>query len=1349
MFLMDKNIERLNILDQLIIGRVSPHIYAFTTNTIPNYLKIGDTYRSVTKRLDEWKKYYPDLKKVFEEKATVNNDIYFRDYSVHQYLERDIGKNRLKRINHPPNVPYSKEFFKEVESQDIIEAIYDIKRNFKNNSGKYTYYNANENLPIDYKYKRGDSWELRPNQQRAVDSFKKAVLNGRDNLLMYAVMRFGKSFTSLCCSEVIDAKTILIVSAKADVKEEWKKTIETAGNFKGYTYLDALDLTRNENAIKDVTDNNGTAAIFLTLQDLQGSKIKNKHKEIFSSDIDLLIIDETHFGARADKYGQVLKAVKQPMDDKQTLKRTDDQIEVTDADQQIKTLNAKIKLHLSGTPYRILMGNEFEREDIISFVQFSDIVKEQKEWDEMYLVEDDEDEWNNPYFGFPEMVRFAFNPNKSSIEKMNSLKEDGVKFTFSALFEPKSIQLDKNNNLHKKFKNENEILDLLKVIDGSKKDDGLLGFLDYDKLKQGNMCRHMVMVLPYCASCDAMEELIYSPREVFKNLGDFEIINISGVEGSKNYKNPNDVKMKIKQFEKEKKKTITLTVNRMLTGSTVEEWDTMLYFKDTSSPQEYDQAIFRLQNQYTRNLVSGKKIIRENLKPQTLLVDFDPHRLFQMQEKKSLIYNTNIDSQGNSELKKRLEDELQISPIITMNKNKIKMVEPTDILEVISSYNNQRSIFDEIQGIPVDINILSDESIRRVINAQSEFGSKGSLAFDAFEGEGGDLDIDDPKDDGQDEGKGKEQPSVPNINDKDEKKAMEKKVMTYYQRILFFSFLTKNHVTSLNEVINIIDIDDNPRLSKNLGLNKYILKKMNELMNSFMLSSLDYKIQNISKLSNDISVEPLSRTLTSLKKFNRMSESEIITSSNLCDDMVSLIPNHGWKTVIDRKEKIIDIATKSGEYAVAVFKKLTEELNYTIDEVEDLIYSIPTSPIAYEFTRRVYEIIGLNTDNIATKFNAYDLVDEKTNEIVDVGSLLMQGKKFSNITLEENLNTGGNVVKFGAIIGNPPYNISDGGAQASSRPIYQKFVQVAQALEPEYMSFVIPTRWFSGGKGLDEFRNNMLNNNTIKELHDFQTPVDLFPETNNRGGVCYFLSDKNWNSHIVRVVTYLNSEVIADVKRPLKTEGIEILIRDSIAVEVLKKVFNNDFSDSFEEVVSPRKPFGIESNILKTDLFSFDDEHMNDPVRCVAKGRKLGYVEKTLVKNNLNWLNQWKVFVPRANNIGTELNDDNLNAFIAKPNTICTEAYLSIGGDLGLDELSARNIVTYLTTKFARFMHKQGKASQDASRKTYAFVPKQDFSNNSDIDWSVSQNEIDAQLFLKYNLTETEKSYIKESIKNM
>lgn len=211
--------EGIQELDKVFYGRIEPHIYAFATNTVPNYLKVGDTYRPVIKRLEEWRKFYPDLEKKYENKAMVDDETYFRDYAVHQYLLYELGKTQLEPDVYK-GVTYSREFFKNTEVSDIDKAIEDIKISYTNNENKYVYYDANSKLGNIYHYHRGESWELRPNQKLVVDNFVRAVNSGRKNLLMYAVMRFGKSFTAMCCALAMDARLVLVVSAKVDVKEE-------------------------------------------------------------------------------------------------------------------------------------------------------------------------------------------------------------------------------------------------------------------------------------------------------------------------------------------------------------------------------------------------------------------------------------------------------------------------------------------------------------------------------------------------------------------------------------------------------------------------------------------------------------------------------------------------------------------------------------------------------------------------------------------------------------------------------------------------------------------------------------------------------------------------------------------------------------------------------------------------------------------------------------------------------------------------------------------------------------------------------------------------------------------------
>lgn len=1362
-----KQVDNLELLDNLIFGRVTPHIYAFQTGTIPNYLKVGDTYRPVSIRLKEWEHKFPDLKKEYEHTATVTDDVYFRDHAVHYYLEVSLGKERLKPQDLPrKDLYYSCEFFKEVIPSDIDEAINDICKEYDEHSNKYAYYDSNERLAVTVHYERGSTWTLRPNQQEAVDNFIKAVNLGRTNLLMYAVMRFGKSFTSLACAKAINAKTVLIVSAKADVREEWKKNVEQPGNFEGYNFLTSKELLENDNAISDIHAKDETAVIFLTLQDLQGTEIKAKHAQVFENKIDLLIVDETHFGARAQSYGEILRNVQ--TDEKKDLKdnikfldkQEDDQIDLEDANEQIKELKAKVRLHLSGTPYRILMGSEFEPEDIISFVQFTDIAREQAAWDAENLYKDDVEEWDNPYFGFPQMIRFAFHPSERTIEKMNELKKHGISLALSALFKPQSIKKDTKTNGHQKFVHEGEVFDLLKIIDGTSSDSKLLGFLDYDKIKQGQMCRHIVMVLPYCASCDAMEKLISDHALEFKNLGEYEILNISGVDAQHYFHTPTDIKNRIAKLESEGKKTLTLTVNRMLTGSTVEQWDTMIYLKDTSSPQEYDQAIFRLQNQYVRELSDGKKVIKECLKPQTLLVDFDPHRLFTMQEQKSLIYNANTEKNGNSLLDKRIADELRISPVITMNHNRLEQVQATDILKEVSHYNNSRSISDEVIDLPIDLSILNNEHMRDVIEAQNPFGSKAGLTLEAHESDtdGQDFDVnddaDDALDDHNDEAEPQRQAHLTAITDDKEIKDLENKIRTYYQRILFFSFLCPESVKSLDDILETLHQGKNHRLAYNLGINTDDIEVLRNSLNAFKLSALDYKIQNISTLATDETLKPLERAVTSLAKFSRMSASEIITPIKVADEMVALLSEDQLRKIIKSGDKLLDIASKAGEYTVALVKRL-QALGFTLDEIRNSIYAIPTSSVAYEFTRRFYEILGLNTACIAKNFTSYDLLDiKKDNEEVDynrITELLSQKKDFDEIALQDTIQ-GGDKVKFGAIVGNPPYQESDGGAQASARPIYHKFVEITNQLSTNLATLIIPTRWYAGGKGLDQFREHMLANTHISQLHDFINPETVFPGTNNRGGVCYFLIDKsmcNQTDRQTRIITHTKEKNDIISIRPLNSISLGIFIRDSIGVEIAEKLIRNKAFSPLSNEISSRKPFGFDGKIIKSNQFHKEPSKMQEPILCYGKAQLKGYVERSSIQNHPEWIDCYKVFIPRANNIGTELNDDNQNVFVGLPKEVCSETYILAGTQMSLTKETATFLAKYMKTKFARFLHRLIKVSQDASKQTYRFVPVPDLSKDSPINWNLSLNEIDEQLFNFYGLNEEEKQHIRDSIKDM
>lgn len=1307
----------IQILEELIIGRVEPHIYAFTTETIPNYLKVGDTYRPVETRLNEWRKLFPELEKKFQEVAKVDEETFFRDFAVHKYLENEIQKTRLLPDSLASISYYSNEFFKDATTYDLDDALSDIKDSHKKNDTKYQFYKfENSHIPIVHIYNRIESYDPRPNQDETIERFKEALKKGRNNLLMYAVMRFGKSFTSMCCAVAMDAKIVLIVSAKADVREEWKKTVESHIKFDGFSFLDSNSLLENETIIKDKIEANEKVALFLTLQDLQGDVIKSKHKEVFENQIDLLLIDETHFGARALEYGKVLKdfSTKERKSEEKLNDESIDQL-----DETAKTINSKVRIHLSGTPYRILMNSEFTNDDIIAFYQFTNIAEDQQHWNEQNLIKDEVKEWDNPYYGFPQMIRFAFNPNKSSRQRMEELKKRGITYAFSELLKPKSILKDNTNQLHKKFIYEQEIIDLLNVIDGTDEDNNLLSFLDYAKLKEGKMCRHMVCVLPYRASCDAFEELIKSNQ--FKNLSSYEIINISGVENDKIYKDTQSVKSKISKCESENKKTITLTVNRMLTGSTVPEWDTMLYLKDTASPQEYDQAVFRLQSQFIKVYKEPDgDIVKYNMKPQTLLVDFNPNRMFQMQEQKSQIYNVNVESNGNTKLEERIKRELQISPIVVINNKKMVEVEPTDILDAVRQYSTERSVLDEATSISIDFSLLDIEVIKAVIEKQGGLKSRQGLEIEPSEGKGDDIDTGVKPDNGGKLDKGNKDSKS---SKDDEKIDYKGKFAMYYARILFFSFLTDSAVKSLQEIIEAINNDENNlRIASNLNLEVNILSLFQEHINPFVLSELDYKISNINSLANDTNISPIQRASNAMKKFSRLSDSEIVTPEIVTDKMMNSIPVDAIS-----ESTLLDIASKQGEFVYATYKKFGKE-------IANNFYSIPTSKIAYEFTRKVYKLLELDIQNIESEYTSYDLIEE--NDLIE----------------DKTIKINNNDMKFNVIVGNPPYQENEGGANKNTaNPIYHHFVNITKKLNPNFISLIMPTRWYAGGRGLNDFREEMLNDTQISELHDFLKPDLIFPNTNNRGGICFFLRDKNYNNNndLVKVFTYNDSLTPNYRYRQLRTSDSDIFIRHSIGVEIISKVKKAKDFASLAEYISAAKAFGFRTYFINDDRFRKTKNNLLNPVKCYGRGKAVGYVEKSEIKSNKEWIDVWKVYVTESNNIGTELNDDNQNSFVGNPNTICTETFLVVGAELSLDQFSSNNLSIYLKTRFARFMHSLTKISQHGTSKTYKFVPLQDFTSKSDIDWNKSIKEIDQQLYKKYKLSNEEIAFIEKMIKTM
>lgn len=320
-------------------------------------------------------------------------------------------------------------------------------------------------------------------------------------------------------------------------------------------------------------------------------------------------------------------------------------------------------------------------------------------------------------------------------------------------------------------------------------------------------------------------------------------------------------------------------------------------------------------------------------------------------------------------------------------------------------------------------------------------------------------------------------------------------------------------------------------------------------------------------------------------------------------------------------------------------------------------------------------------------------------------------------------------MKFDVVVGNPPYQLSDVGFDKSASPIYQNFVEQAIKLNPRYLSMIIPARWYSGGKGLDEFRSTMLNDKRISIIHDFPETSDCFPGLNIRGGVCYFLWDKEHKGNC-QVISHKAGVVGNPVERPLLEKGSDSFIRYNEAISILKKV--QKYKEvSFSKIVSPHKAFGLRTYVKGNDI------PFTDSVKLYQNGG-IGYIKEEEVVKNTQWIKKWKVVVPYASP-GTD-NYPHLilsKPITSEPNSCSTETYLVVGPFSS--KKKCENVCSYMRTRFLRFLILLLKPSQHVTQKTYLFVPIQDF----DEQWT------DEKLYKKYGITKEEQRFIDTLIRPM
>lgn len=1180
---------------------------------------------------------------------------------------------------------------------------------------------------------KSEEIHFREEQKQAIQKTIKRFKNGGKQMLWNAKMRFGKTLSTLEVIRQMEFHRTLIITHRPAVNDEWftefGKIFVAPTNWR----YGSRSLSHSYESLEAdaKSDPNKHYIYFASIQDLRGSELAggkfDKNLDEFNTEWDLLVIDEAHEGTQTLLGQKVI-------------------------DELIKERTHV--LSLSGTPFNLL--DEYESEEIFTW----DYVMEQKakrQWDINHFGDP------NPYDELPTLNIYTFDLGNLLNNHYEDIEDKA--FNFREFFRVQDEKLVHENDVR-------NFLDLMVKVDPN-------SCFPFSTLEFRKYFRHSLWMVPGVKEARALSELL-KKHPIFSK---FEIANVAG-EGDTDmpYDDAKQLVLDAIGPHPDESFSITLSCGKLTTGVTIKPWTAvfMLSGSYSTDAKSYMQTIFRVQSPWN---YKGKQ------KTECYVFDFAPDRTL-----KVIAETAKVSAQAGktTESDKQIMGEfLNFCPVIGYNGTRMQQYDTNKLLEQLKRVYIDRVIrrgFDDVYIYSDKLQKVTGDELKKFDKLKKIIGttkamqksdsidlSKNGLTDEEYEKKEK-LDKKKKKDLTPEEKEWLEQIKA----ERNQKAALISILRGISIRIplLIYGAEIKDGVDiTMTSLPGIVD-DKSWEEFMPKGVTKEMYRDFVDYYDEDIIRAAARQIRATAKAADMLTpTERVAQIALIFSHFHNPDKETVLTPwrvvnmhlsnclGGYCFFDESFSEKDGWldeprlvlqgnvteEVFADPDTRILEINSKTGLYplyaAYSTYQyarkrfvdahclnrdlNLEEEQMIWDEVVVNNIFVICKTEMARSITKRT--LIGFR--KAQTHLHAFeDLINQVQNK---------KDTFIANITRPSfwKIKTLTKMLKFNAIVGNPPYQIMDGGAQASAIPVYNKFVDLARQIKPLYISIIMPSRWMTGGRGLDAFRDSMILDLRLQKLFDHYDATYCFDNVEIKGGICYFLWNRNYEGDCEIHTLNLDGSTTVSARR-LKSGEDDIFIRDSKLIEIKNKVMSKEGFIGFDTIVSSMKPYGLRGDFFKNPA--------KYGLPAIRKNRKEGdysiigldetmrrtkrYVSSSYPFPQSDLLNEIKIFIPRNYGSG-KMGDMPSNIEFAGPGEACTETFVQAGPFDSIEQ--AHNCVTFMRTKFFTVLVGIRKQDQGAGRSIYQYVPLVDFSKK----WS------DEMLYEEYGLTKEEQTYIETLIK--